>query len=754
MCFRFVILAAFVALVPVLAHAASLRGTIRARDTGAPIGFVNVRVDGRSLEGAPIQGGVLAGEDGSYLVTPLPRGRYRVAFARVGYRAFEDSVIVSDDRTYTIDARLDVQPVEVPGVRVEADPDRPFADTEDVQTGFVSIRADELSSLPGIAEGDPIRALDLIPGVQTASDFSSALYVRGGGPDQTLVLFDGATVYNPTHAFGFFSTFNADATGDVNLYKGAYPAEHGGRLGAVLDVQSRDARAREFGGKVGVSTIASRAALDGALGRASWSVSGRRTHLEPLLDAIRDEDTEVPDYFFYDTNGRLTVPTDEGRIDVSVYHGRDNLDFFPGGDTSLELDWGNTVVATAFTRAISDRFVAVARASFSDYESNTVASAFATPATFGNSVRDVTVGGDAKWEASLHHTFTAGLQASLYDVAFSQTFNGQLVDDYQREPIEVAVFFEDRWTPWAETVFDLGLRTRYIDDGERLLWEPRVALAQLLRPDLRVKLGGGIYHQYLQLVATEAVAAVDFYVPIDETAPLGRSWQVVAGADWQWRPSVLFSIEGYYTGLENLVLLDNSSSVNVEIETADDLFYLGGDGYAAGVEFFARRTMGAFTGWIGYTLGWTRRAFPEIEDGKTFPPKYDRRHDVSVAAEHRRGPWRFTGAFVYATGQSFTPVSGRYSVRDPTTGVIPEDIQLLYADKNSARLLAYNRLDLAVAREFSLFGADAEWLVEIFNVYSRKNEWFVDYQLDEDVVDAEVVRMLPIIPSIGINIWF
>lgn len=740
-------------LLPAFAWAASLGGSIRARETGAPIGFVNVQVSGRAHDGTTVRGGVLAREDGTYLVE-LPLGRYRVEFTRVGYRTREDSVVVAEERSYILNAALELQPVQVEGVRVEADPDRPFSKTEDVQSGFVSIRADRLSSLPGIAEGDPIRALELVPGVQSASDFSSALYVRGGGPDQTLVLLDQATVYNPTHAFGFFSTFNADATGDVNLYKGAYPAEHGGRLGAVLDVRSREIDASEISGKLGISTIASRLAVDGPVRNGSWMLSARRTHLEPLLSAIRDEETEVPDYFFYDLNGKLSLPTNGGRINASVYHGRDDLDFFPGGDTSLELRWGNTVASASFVRALSERLVATARLSFSDYQSNTVASAFATPATFENSVRDITLSGDMKWEASLRHTVTAGLQASRYDVAFQQTFNGELVDDYRREPIEVAAFLEDRWTPWAETAFDLGVRARYIDDGERLLFEPRAMMAHLLTPDVRVKLGGGIYHQYLQLVATEAVAAVDFYVPIDETARLGRSWQLVAGTDWRWKPSILFSLEGYYTDLQDLALLDNTTSVNTDVETADDLFYLGGDGYATGVEFLARKDVGSFTGWIGYTIGWTQRAFPEIENGASFSPKYDRRHDVSAVAEHRRGKWRFTGAFVYATGQAFTPVSGRYSLRDPTTGEIPSNIQLLYADKNSARLLPYNRLDLGVARDFSFFGAKAEWLVEVFNIYSRRNEWFVNYQRDEDVVDAEVVRMLPIIPSLGINIWF
>ncbi|HEU4366119.1 MAG TPA: hypothetical protein VFT13_11720, partial [Candidatus Krumholzibacteria bacterium] len=277
---------------------------------------------------------------------------------------------------------------------------------------------------------------------------------------------------------------------------------------------------------------------------------------------------------------------------------------------------------------------------------------------------------------------------------------------------------------------------------------------QTLTPTVRIKAAGGIYHQYLQLVSTEAVSAADFYVPIDETADVGRSWQAVAGVDWRWKSSTLFSVEGYYTDLDNLVSLDGTTATNADVTTADDLFYLGGTGYATGVELFARRDIGAVTGWVGYTLGWTRREFPELNNGKRFPPKYDRRHDINAVGEYRRGKWRFAGAFVYATGQAFTPVASRYTIRDPGTGVTPDDIQLIQGERNSARLLAYNRLDLSVARDFSLFGARAEWMVEVFNIYSRRNEWFVQYQRDEEIVDVDVARMLPIIPSIGVHVWF
>lgn len=739
------------ALVPAAdAFASVVRGVTRDASTGEPLAYVTVQILGRSSAGHSVAQGMMSLADGHYLFTAIPLGRYIVRSARVGYITREDSVLVDEDREYSFDAALTVSPIPVEGTGVEAD--RIPKPRE--QSGLVTIKADRLASLPGIAEGDPIRALQLVPGVQAASDFSSALYVRGGGPDQTLVLLDRTTVYNPTHAFGFFSTFNPDAIGAVNLYKGAYPAEHGGRLGSVLDVHTRDLSASRIGGKAGLSTIAARLALEGPAGRGSWSANGRRTYLEPLLGLIRDEDTEVPDYYFYDANGKLTLPTGGGRIEASMYTGHDDLDFTPDANTFLNLDWGNTVISGAFIKALGDRLLATARLSYSDYASHTTATAFTTPASFENGIRDYTAAGELKWTASLRHTVTAGLQASRYEVAFSQIFDAETLYDFRRTPIEGVAFVEDRWIPRPRTVIDGGVRVRYLDDGDRWLVEPRLSLAQSLSDKVRVKAGGGIYNQYLQLVATEAISAADFYVPIDATADIGRSWQVVAGVDWRWKPSWLVSVEGYYTDLANLVLLDNSTTINSPTVTADDLFYLGGSGYASGVEFFARRDVGSLTGWLGYTLGWTRRTFPEVNGGAEFPPKYDRRHDVSAVAEYARGRWRFTGAFVYATGQAFTPVQGRYSLRNPTTGVIPDDIELLYADKNSARLLPYNRLDLGVARDFSLFGARAEWLVEVFNVYSRRNEWFVQYERGNTSVTVDVAKMLPIIPSIGVNIWF
>jgi hypothetical protein len=347
---------------------------------------------------------------------------------------------------------------------------------------------------------------------------------------------------------------------------------------------------------------------------------------------------------------------------------------------------------------------------------------------------------------------TAGALGTRYEIFYQQNFNQDLALDYRRSTWEAAAFVEDEWVMPDATAVRGGVRVRYLNDGQRYLVEPRISGMRPLSPTTRLKFGAGLYNQYLQLVSTEGFSAGDFYVPIDETAPPSRSWQAVLGLEFQPMPEYRVSVEGYYTGLNALVLLDNNTPPERTDLTADDIFITGGTGYQTGVEVFVERRIGSLTGWLGYTLGWTRRTFAEVNDGKTFPPKFDRRNDFNAVGQYRRGKWRFGGNLVYATGQAFTPASAQWVLRDAITGYSRPEV--LAAERNSSRLLAYHRLDVSATREFGLFGNPAEVYIQIFNLYSRRNDWFVQYNVDDFIIDAEVVKQLPIIPSIGINFEF
>ena len=746
---RCVLLLVLLLLAGSPAWAAELSGRVRDAESGEPLGFVNVQARALAPEAATITRGTLGAADGTYRLTGMPAGRWVIRFSRVGHDVREDSLLVSEDRANIWDVTLVPRALLGKGVLVQA---QRYAEIREIQTGFVTLDPEALADLPGVVEADPVRVLELLPGVQTASDYSSGLYVRGGGPDQTLVLLDQVPVYNPTHAFGFFSTFNTDALQDVNLYKGAYPARYGGRLGAVLDVRSRDGGTKEFAGGAGISLIAARATAGGPVGGGSWTASLRRTYLEPLLSVLRRTNDNIPSYYFYDGNARVTLPAAGGRLTFTGYGGRDNLRLDIDADNTLELRWGNTLGSLGWGRNFGERGYLRLQGSWSEYESQSSILALTTPIEFSNHIRDAAFRAEASRLGDAHK-LTAGLETSLYDVRYEQTFNSESQIDYHKTPFELAIFVEDEWRLRPETEIQTGLRLGFIE-GERVLWEPRLAVSQRLDERVRVKLGAGMYHQYLQLVSTEALSAADFYVPLDKTVRPGRSWQSVVGVEFQPDDAWRTSLETYFSGLGDLVTLNNDLPAGVQVNNAADVFYTGGEGWASGVELFAEKRRGKVTGWFGYGLGWTRRTFSQLNGGDPFPPKYDRRHDLNLVAQTRRGKWKFGGNFVYATGQAFTPAAGRYAVRNPATGDYPSDPQLLPGTKNSARLLPYNRLDLSVARDFSLFGLPAEWFVQIFNVYSRRNEWFVQYDTSGDVIEASVVPMLPVVPSLGLNFKF
>ncbi|MCY3760017.1 MAG: TonB-dependent receptor, partial [Gemmatimonadetes bacterium] len=555
----------------------------------------------------------------------------------------------------------------------------------------------------------------------------------------------------------FFSTFNPDAIKDVTFYKGAYPARYGGNLGAVLDVQNRDGNRRRFSNSGGVSLISSRFMSEGPLGRGSWMAAGRRTYIDPALRAVRRavDDLDGLGYWFYDLNARInTQVTPDDNLMVSAYGGDDHLDISVGDSTNtlgFANEWGNRALTGRWTHLFTPSLFGRAILLYSKYHSDIIIDLFGTPIEIRNKVRDVTLKGDLDWFASPDHTLRGGIDITRfrfdYGVRFDEYEENQVV-----QPYLLSAYIEDDWqaTPLTEAL--LGLRATWYEEGGHLSLNPRLSLSRVLREDVRVKLAGGSYRQYLQLVSTEGFGGGDVWASLDETVDPGRSWQGVSGLEWEpsgiWR----FSLESYYTDLANLVVLDEDREENAEQQTSEDVFKTGGEGYATGLELFAEKRRGALTGWLGYTLGWTRRKFPEIDEGRSFPPKYDRRHDVSVTARYSSGRWTWTANFVYGTGQAYTPAGARYTLRDPAPDR-PVD-RLLAARRNSARLLPYHRLDAGARRQVRLFGAEAEFYLQVFNLYNRRNEWFIQYHPEDSEKEPTVVRMLPVLPTFGFDFRF
>ena len=709
------------------APAATLSGFVSDADNGEALTRAAIAVEGLPL-------GAVSNNSGYYAVKQVPAGTHVVSASHAGYQTRWDTLRFGADEIVRLNLALVPKPVVGEQIAVEAE--------------RISLRAKPVQQLPALGEADLLRSLQLLPGIQAVSDISSGLYVRGGGPDQTAILLDDIPLYNPSHLFGLFSTFNPDAIKEVNLYKGAYPATYGRTLGAVLDVSNREGNRKRTSGRGGVSLISGRLLTEGPVGQGSWMLAGRRTYLEPVLSAIRSRGVDIPlNYYFYDFNGKVNQRWSDDTFTVSTYWGQDDLrlDLEDDEESLVDLRWGNRALTARWTRVFSPALFGHFMAAGSSYESIIALRFLDAPVRISNSIRDWSLKGDLDYFANRNHTLSLGLLATLFEFHFARSFNERSQLDLRQEPVLLEGYVQDEWRPGATTRVQLGGRGTYFSVGccpssergtHRWHFAPRLALSQALSDKVRGKAAGGVYRQHLQLITTEGFSGGDFWVPLDNTVEPGRSYQAVTGVEWTPSPRYQFSVEAYYTDLANLVTVDTEVPDDNEATHSEAVFKSGGTGWAKGLEVFLQRRTGALTGWIGYALGWTRRTFPELNDGRPFPPKHDRRHDLSFVASYKVGAWRFGASLAYASGQAFTPPS------EPL------------AQRNSARLLPYHRLDVSASRSFELWRTASEFYVQIFNVYSRRNEWFLQLDSVDPEVDPRKIKQLPIIPTLGFNFSF
>ncbi len=737
--------------------------------TGTVSGFIRDKSDGEHLPTAAVSiavadrtMGALSNMEGYYAIPDIPAGAWVVTASYIGYATYRDTLVLAAGQVLRWDIELARQALEMGEVVVEAEAAAVESEVNQ-RPSVVALPAKDLQQMAAMVEPDLLRSLQLLPGVQAASDLSSGLYVRGGGPDQTGILLDQMRLYNPSHAFGFFSTFNPDAIKDVAFYKGVYPAQYGGSLSAILDVQNRDGNRRNASTKGGVSLISSRLMSEGPLGQGSWMVAGRRTYLDPMFRAIRryTDELEGLGYWFYDVNAKVnTQLTPNDHLAISAYGGDDHLDISVRGNStssdsanvlSFGNNWGNKALTGRWTHVFSPALFGRMMALYSKYQSDISLDLFGTSIAVHNRVQEVSFKSGLDYFATANHTLRTGVDLAFfrfdYGVRFDQYENDQVV-----KPYLLSAYLQDDWQVTPLTQARLGLRGTYYEEGGHLSLNPRFSLSRVLQEGWRVKLAGGSYRQYLQLVSSEGFSGGDLWLPLDKTVEPGHSYQAVSGLEWEPSTSYRFSLETYYTDLINLVVLDEERGENVEQETSEDVFKTGGSGYATGVELFAEKRRGRLSGWLGYTLGWTRRTFPDIDAGRTFAPKYDRRHDVSLTATYRLDRWTWTANFAYGTGQAYTPAAARYTLRDPASGLRVN--RLLAARRNTARLLPYHRLDVGLRSAFGLLGADAEFYLQVFNAYNRRNEWFIEYEPDDFTEQPIVVRMLPIVPTFGVDFKF
>jgi hypothetical protein len=678
----------------------------------------------------------------------------------------------------------------------------------ETQMSKIEVPVEQIKKIPALlGEVDVLKTLQLLPGVQSGGEGQSGLYIRGGSPDQNLVLLDGVPVYNVSHLLGIFSVFNADAIKNVTLTKGGFPARYGGRLSSVIEINMKDGHMNEFHGEGSVGLISSRLTLEGPIikDRTSFLVSARRTYWDvifaPVLEraaSYDDQDFDMDlDLYFYDLNAKINHRfNDNHRLYLSYYSGADVFgtsytDRYMDYEDKLEagINWGNFVSSLRWNYRIHNKLFANTTLTYSNYDL-TVGSAIEEEYTYEgqyehsrfealyiSGIRDF--GGKIDFDyipipnhyikfgaSATHHTYRPGAIAFEFmdtDFELDTIFGNE--DDYS---MEYDLYVEDDMK-FGALKANLGLHASGFSVSEKFYTslQPRINLRYLLKDDLSIKASFATMTQYLNLLTTEALALPsDLWVPSTDKIKPQESWQAALGVAKSFNNDYEVTLEAYYKGMNNVLsYLPGESFLTDFIDAFGDTEWESkmtqGKGQSYGAELFLQKKKGKTTGWIGYTLSWNWRQFDDINGGKKFPYRYDRRHDISFVISHKfNKKYTLSGTWVYGTGNAVTLPTYKYLYPNVSDGYYYVPYFEGLGEKNNYRMTDYHRLDLSLEIKTTPKWGEGNWIFGVYNAYWHRNPYFLirdddyDYMTGESTPAFKEISILPFIPHIAYNFKF
>jgi hypothetical protein len=743
-----------------------------------------------------------------YFALNVEPGTHTIVMSFIGYEEFTKQITVTSDQKLNIDARVKA----IVAKEVEVVGERRKGNTGDTRMGTVELDAQKLQTLPALlGEVDILKTIQFLPGVKSNGEGNSGFYVRGGGPDQNLILLDNATVYNASHLFGFFSVFNADAVKNIELIKGGMPANYGGRISSVLDINMKEGNEKGFHGQGGIGLIASRLTLEGPIvkDRGAFIVSGRRTYIDVLTKPFVKPGAAFSGtgYYFYDLNAKANYRLSEkDRVYLSGYFGRDVFTFKGRGASSPEfrIPWGNTTVSARWNHVFGPKLFLNATTTFSDYRFQFDAKQDQFAFKLFSGIKDVGLKLDLAHYASARHQLKYGAQYiyHVYTTSTVDVSSGDTQFDIDTPPKlhahESAIYALDDFDITDQLRLNVGLRlsrfdhvgpyTNYLLDdrgrsigkedvasGKRIAsymaLEPRTSLRYRIDANSSVKASFTRGQQYVHLASFSSVALpTDVWIPSSTRVKPQIGTQYAAGYFRDLFDDVVeASVELYYKDFKNLIEYAEGAEPQSNGNTNYDAQLVFGKGYSYGAEFFVKKRTGRFTGWAGYTWSRTMRTFPDINGGREFPSRWDRRHDLSIVGSYERSKrWSFGAAFVFATGQAVTIPVNRYFIE----GRLVSE----YTERNGYRMAPYHRLDLSATRNGSTTrtrrnpatGESTEvprrwtssWTFGVYNAYSRRNPYFIYFDSTGNPGDgtfqiaAKQVSLFSILPSVTWNFKF
>jgi hypothetical protein len=721
--------------------------------------------------------GTTSNLSGDYLMR-LPKGTYTLVTQFTGYQPKKEIVTLDTNKVINF---LLVQKVDETAEIIITD-EREDKNVKAAESGVIEFKPTDVEQVPVLfGEKDIVKVAQMQPGIKTAGEGNSGFYVRGGGTDQNLVLLDGATLYNPTHLFGLFSTFNSDVVDNVKIYKGAFPAQYGGRASAIMDVSTKEGDKEGFGAEGGIGLISSRLAINGPIvkNKGSFIVSARRSYIDLFTRQVENfKDTKLS---FYDLNGRFNYHLNQkNKVYFSAYSGKDNL----GLSAAFGLDWGNRAATLGWDKYFNDKITLNSSLVYSNYNYNINFSLNSSEATISSVIKDFKLNQNIDHQLNsknklkygydlIHHTFNTGTIDASEGGAFNSfeaedklgLEGGLFIQNEQQINKRIQLnyglrysFFNTMGPSTVETYDEYGnvLTSKKYDSGESIKtyggFEPRFSGRFTLNETSSLKLGLSKNYQYVHMLSNATASnPTDNWVLSSSNVKPQSALQGSIGYFKNYKENMYqLSIETYYKKFNNLV--DYRDGADLFLNASAESQLLFGKGRAYGIEFLMEKKKGDLTGWLGYTLSRSAKTFDQINNGEEFSARQDRRHDFSAVAMYKLNKKvSVSSNFIIYTGDAITYPSGKYTLGDGT--VVP-----YYAKRNGDRMPVYHRLDFGLTlkgRETNKFSSN--WAFSLYNSYGRRNAFSVTFQEDEDNPgETEAIRtsLFRWIPSVSYNFKF
>ena len=763
---------------------ASINGFVRDDASGEPISYANVFLSNSSI-------GAATNSDGYFVLSGIPSGLYEVNVTMIGYGVFKEEVNLLNRESVRLEIRLTEEAIK--GIEVLVTAERQKFERS-MESSQIALDLREINSAPAFVEPDVFRTLQMLPGVQTTSDFSSALYVRGSTPDQNLIMLDGIAVYNPYHLGGIFSTFNTDAIKEADFHAGGFPARYGGRMGAILNVINREGNTEKITGSANLSLISSKALIEGPLPKwkgmkGSWMISGRRTYIDKVVDALalpsgskNSDGSDIPlrfPYYFYDYQIKANLDIDQDhRLTFTRFYGDDVLDFSyedPSETVSnenvtiqqdskfgLDWPWGNQTNGLTWRWIVSPKmitktFLSNSRYRFDfdlffqnrdlyTYSDSTVINFINFNWNIYDIIKDRTLETEVQYKYSNDHEFTGGFQIKKirfdlgiqYDLETQDTSFTWNPLSLKNNTQEISFFLQDRWEVSKRLKIRSGLRLTDYNLHKKIYADPRIGMKYHISDDIALKANWGLYHQFLTTANNqdENLRLVELWLGIPKEKPASVSEHVIGGIEYMSPRNIFYRIELYQKTFENLLTLKQDNANEYEGTSQDSTMNEFWDtrGNSNGIELLVKKSSGKFNGWIGYTFSETKYY---TEPSGWHNPNFDRTHTINIVGNYDlTSDLELSAALTQSSGNPYTKILGR--VYDWEQSLYndsywyPIDSYLVGA-KNTERYDDYFRIDIGMTRKGgNLFGLEYDTYWQIMNLTRHINILSYRYRTKTD----------------------